>query len=313
MTKATEESNIPVKAPEEKLAKFEPAEVQEMKNDMANTDLGEVAKSRMLDIGYNHAYISYQTKFLTDLYKGGALPKGLDTVGKALMAAQAGYERGMSVIQSLNSFAFINGKLTFYGSEAIALVMKAGHIIKWGICNDEEATITIIRGDNESEITEQVTLRGLQAKNFKNLQNDNWKVWPGTMLKYRAFWNAAKFIVPDALNGVSIREVQEDEVIEGTVVNDQPQSKHSSLEEELEKPEPKKEPKKIIKKGRAKVQKEPEPVEEPIVEEIEQNPAEEETEQEKYDRLVEEEIKGTKLTVIEKMFMGKFEGQNNFK
>lgn len=145
--------------------------------------------------------------------QSGALPSSMNTAPKIMVALQAGKEMGLQPIEAVSSFYFVNGKVSMYGEMAIAQVVKAGHKIEWGDCNDKTATIKITRGDNKTSNTvtftmEMATTRGL------NKRGGPWVTAPDNMLRFKAFHACAKFIVPDALHGVSIKEVAEVEVIE---------------------------------------------------------------------------------------------------
>lgn len=183
--------------------------------------------------------------------ESGAMPKD-DNAPKVIMKLQAGYERGMSPIESVNSFYFVNGKLSIYGEAAIKQVIKAGHKVKWGECNAETATVTIERGDNGETATQTFTMEEAQARGYVS-KNAIYQKFPENMLRFRAFSMLAKFIVPDALSGVMIVEELQSagHVIEGEIEKEEtpekPEKKsrkkkeatpivHESLDEALKKP-----------------------------------------------------------------------------
>lgn len=141
--------------------------------------------------------------------QSGAMPKSMDTVPKVIVALQAGKEAGMQPLEAINSYYFVNGKVNIYGQMAIAQVMKAGHRIKWGVCDDKTATITIIRGDNKEEMTATFTME--MAKTRGLTSNAVYQKYPENMLKFKAFYQVANFLVPEALHGVKIKEITEAE------------------------------------------------------------------------------------------------------
>lgn len=154
-------------------------------------------------------------------YQAGALPKSLDSVPKMVMAIEAGREAGISPIQALNSFYIVNGRVTMFGETAIEQVLRYGHTVEWGKCDDDEANVTITRGDNKKSMTGRFTMdmakrRGLAGK------GGPWISAPDNMLKFKAFHSIAKFIVPDALRGISIKEIYETEVMEAEMVEEKP-------------------------------------------------------------------------------------------
>lgn len=184
--------------------------------------------------------------------QSGAMPKSMDTVPKVIVALQAGKEAGMQPIEAINSFYFVNGKVSIYGDMAIAQVLKAGHKIEWGKCDAETATVKIIRNDNGS--SNEVTFTMAMAKERGLTSNPVYKKYPENMLRFKAFHACAKFIVSDALHGVPIKEVEEAEYVEeikteqitaGKIVVPKPNAvpgvpvppQETSLEEALEAPE----------------------------------------------------------------------------
>lgn len=144
--------------------------------------------------------------------QSGAMPKSMDTAPKLIVALQAGREAGLQPLEAINSFYFVNGKVSLYGDMAISQVLKAGHKIEWGKCDDKTATVKITRGDNGA--SNEVTFTMQMAIERGLTSNGVYKKYPENMLRFKAFHSCAKFIVPDALHGVPIKEVEEAEAIE---------------------------------------------------------------------------------------------------
>lgn len=144
--------------------------------------------------------------------QSGAMPKTMDTAPKLMVVLQAGKEAGLQPLEAINSFYFVNGKVALYGDMAIAQVIKAGHKIEWSNCDDKSATIKITRGDNGA--SNEVTFTIQMAKDRGLMSNSVFTKYPENMLRFKAFWLCAKFIVPDALHGVKIKEIEEVEGIE---------------------------------------------------------------------------------------------------
>jgi len=142
----------------------------------------------------------------------GAMPKGIDTAPKLMVILQAGREAGLSPIESLNSLYFVNGKVAMYGEAVPLQVLRAGHEIEWGTCNAETATVTITRGDTGKSMTTTFTMADARSRGYTN--NPIYQKYPENMLKWRALSMTAKFICPDALRGIGIKEEMEAEVIE---------------------------------------------------------------------------------------------------
>lgn len=273
--------------------------------------------------------------------ESGALPASIKNGHQMVMVIQAGFECGLQPIESLNSFYFVNGKISLFGEVAISMVRRAGHKIKWGTCNDITATCEITRCDTGESLEQTFTMkmaidRGLTKK------GGAWASAPDNMLKFKAFWACARFLVPDALHGVKGKEELED-IVEGVVVSDmkpeqvkeinQPnkiESPRKSLEEALNEPTPEVEEEKPKKVKKVK-EVEPEKVEEVKPEEVKTEPKEEvKTESEsqrrmregmekgkaeaqeqsdkkaRYDSLIDKELNGEELTAEEIVFCNNF-------
>lgn len=162
-----------------------------------------------------------------------AMPQSIKNAAQAIMVMQAGYEAGMQPIESLASFAPINGKMTMYGDALIAKVIQAGHTIEWGDCDERSATVTITRKDTGKSMTETYKLEEAKASGL--LGKDNWQKFPKRMLKYKVFAEVAHFFVADALRGLDLREIVESETLPIEVVKEVPKE---ATEAQVINPEP---------------------------------------------------------------------------
>ena len=147
--------------------------------------------------------------------QSGALPESISNAPRLIMVFQAGFEAGLKPLEAINSFYFVNGKLSMYGDTVISQVQRAGHIVEWGTCDADTATVTITRGDNKKSLTQTITMAIAKTRGWnmgKNGEKDVWKKYPENMLRYRAFGMCARFIVPDALRGIAIKEEIEGEI-----------------------------------------------------------------------------------------------------
>lgn len=153
-----------------------------------------------------------------------ALPATLDNAPKVAMVLQAGFEAGLKPIQALNSFYFVNGRIAMFGDVAIQQVIKAGHTVRWGVyiddegnekkmpCNEKQASVTIVRGDNQETMSAHLTLEEAKANGVYK-DTAPWRSHTGNMLKYRVFSRVSHFLTPDALNGIGIGDVQNDDEV----------------------------------------------------------------------------------------------------
>jgi len=166
--------------------------------------------------------------------KSNALPATMDNTPKVVMALQAGYEMGLTPIQSLNSFYFVNGKLSLYGSIVIQRILRYADI-EW-IQNDKKAAeVKITRRDNGASMTGKFTIDQAREKGLIT-ERSAWKKWPERMLRYKAIGDIAAFIVPEALSGLVVGgdlETVEYEVKSGEISNDQSQAVLGKKKNEL--------------------------------------------------------------------------------
>lgn len=153
------------------------------------------------------------TAMANTFISSGAVPASIQNAAQMIMVFQAGYEAGMQPVEALNAFYIVNGKITMYGDAVTSQIIKAGHTVEWGDCDSEKAEVTITRGDNGKSMTGKFTIDMAQKKGLfttaKGGENVFWKKYPENMLKYKALGLIVDFIVPDALRGVSVKEVIE--------------------------------------------------------------------------------------------------------
>ncbi len=167
-----------------------------------------VDQAKLQSIDYmNPVRWEMMNKIASTFMQSGALPSTIKNAPQLIMVMQAGFEAGLQPIESLNSFYFVNGKISMFGEMVIAQVRKAGHKVGWGICNAETATVTITRGDTGESLTNTFTMQ--MAKDRGMDRNDVYRKFPENMLKYRVFGMTARFICPEALHGVPIKEEME--------------------------------------------------------------------------------------------------------
>lgn len=155
---------------------------------------------------------SVMKEMAREFQQSGALPKNM-TVQQALMAIQAGREIGMMPVAALTYIAFVNGRATLFGDGAIMQVVRAGHKVEFTDCTDKTATCTITRKDDGRSMSATFTMDMAVKRGF-TAKGGPWVTAPENMLKFKAFHMIAKFIVPDALHGMGVYEVEAAELDE---------------------------------------------------------------------------------------------------
>ena len=165
--------------------------------------MNEIIRKNDIDKYFAPALWNTLTVMAQAFYQSKALPEGIDNPAKVLMVLQAGREIGLKPIESLQSFYFVNGKLTLYGQRQIAQVIKAGYRIDWGECNEETASVTISR-DDRGKYTAVFTAEEAEKRGLTKTKYGTKEVWAKhkkNMLMYKAFGEAARFFCPEALDG----------------------------------------------------------------------------------------------------------------
>lgn len=146
-----------------------------------------------------------------------AFPAAIQNTAQFMVRLQAGREIGLKPIESLKYLSLINGVISLWGDKAIEMVITAGHEVEWGKCDDKTATCKITRKDTKKSM--EATFTMAQAIERKLNTKEPWVKSPENMLKFKAFHMIAKFIVPDALHGMGIAEIDETEIPPPTVIN----------------------------------------------------------------------------------------------
>ncbi len=153
-----------------------------------------------------------------ELGKSKALPAFIQNNSQLAMVLLAGKESGMGVIESLNSYYIVNGKVTIYGQAVLIQLKRAGFSVKWGACDDKSATVTVIAPD-KSENTETFTIE--EAVKGGNTGNPVWQKYKKSMLRWKALAANVRFFCPEVLYGSYVKEdIEADstEVIEAETV-----------------------------------------------------------------------------------------------
>lgn len=134
------------------------------------------------------------------------MPKTINTTAKAIMVFQAGRELGIPPIKALNSFYFVNNKLSMYGPTVVERIRHWARI-EYGECNDKTATVTITRKDDGTSLSSTVTMADLDARGLTKTttgKKDTFLKHARTMLIYKAVGEIVRHIVPEAVGAFSV-------------------------------------------------------------------------------------------------------------
>lgn len=131
-----------------------------------------------------------------------ALPNTIKNGSQLAMVLMAGYESGMTPMESINSYYIVNGKVTIWGQALIRQLRKGGWSIEWNESTEDKATVTIKKGRDKATETytfDEAVSAGLTSK-------DTWKKYPTEMLRHKAIARAVRFTCPEVLNGHYVTE-----------------------------------------------------------------------------------------------------------
>jgi hypothetical protein len=123
----------------------------------------------------------------------------------------AGREVGLSPMQAINSFYFVNGKLGMMTQAMAALIKKSGkydyQILSQNI---EGCTIAFFKINGEKEKLGESTFDKKMAAGAGIINKDVWKNYPINMYFNRALANGARWYCPDAISGFyTVEELQD--------------------------------------------------------------------------------------------------------
>jgi hypothetical protein len=124
----------------------------------------------------------------------------------------AGKELGLSPIQSLNSFFFVNGKIGISAQTMGALVKKSGKYDYKIISHDEnQCTLEFFRLGEKNESLGQSTFTIKDAARAGIVNGAAWKNYPKNMVFARALMNGVRWFCPDSVSAFlyTVEELQD--------------------------------------------------------------------------------------------------------
>lgn len=149
-----------------------------------------------------------QIEALTNkLVDSKALPSSIVNAPQLMMVFLAGYEAGMSPMQSLSSYYIVSGKVTIYGDAVMRQLKLAGYKVRWGEVTEKSATVTIIAADGDTH-SESFTWE--DAVTAKLTSKDNWIKYPKDQLRWKALGRAVRFFCPEVTGGFYMKEEAQD-------------------------------------------------------------------------------------------------------
>ena len=134
--------------------------------------------------------------------------------GDIVIAADMGAHFGLSMMQSLQSIAVINGRPTMWGDAVLAIVISSPVYESHDELEPAEALKAgkgrcTAKRKGQPAITRTFSME--DAKTAHLLSKDTpWQTYPGRMLQMRARSCALRDAFPDVLKGIGVREEVED-------------------------------------------------------------------------------------------------------
>lgn len=203
--------------------------------------------SRLEDSLFAPALFPHYQKVAETLSKSAVIPTAYRGKPEDIFVAMAmGYQLGFPVEQSLQDVAVINGRPCLWGDGLLSLVLNHpecksikeepiynGQVVIGYIC-------TVIRKGHEPH-SKSFTMQDAERAGLLK-KGGVWSAYPERMLQMRARSLALRDKFADALRGLRIAEIEQDDekVIEGEIVNvTSPTSQVDKLKEQLLKGMPK--------------------------------------------------------------------------
>lgn len=153
----------------------------------------------------------------------GMIPKQyVGAPAKILAAVLKGRELGIDAMASLNAFHVVEGKPVASSEFWGARIAQAGYRIEWVEATDQRAVVRLTARDGRAPHVETWTIEMAQRAGLTGKQN--WKGYPGAMLKARAIVSAGRAYAPEVMFGASLPdEVEEVRDVEAVVRVEQAQ------------------------------------------------------------------------------------------
>lgn len=182
----------------------------ETKTSQAGTELEPKTNPAELSVAENwKAKLTYAKT----LANAGLIPEVYQkNPGNVLVAVEYGQALGIDPIIAMNQITVVNGGVSMEAKLMMALVRKAGHIIR--VEGDKHAaTCTIIRADDPG-YEAKVTWDEAKAKQAGLWGRGHWSKNPELMLRYRAAAENIRLTCPEVLAGINYTPEEVSEIRE---------------------------------------------------------------------------------------------------
>jgi len=144
-------------------------------------------------------------RFARAIAASGLAPKGLDKPEAILVVLQMGAEVGLAPMQSLQSIAAPNGRLSIYGDAALALVRVSGLLEHYAQEQVEGGWRVTVKRRGEPPISATFTLVDARRAGLLGKAGP-WSQYPDRMCLWRARGFALRDGFGDVLRGMRLAE-----------------------------------------------------------------------------------------------------------
>ncbi len=154
-------------------------------------------------------------EFAETAVTSGSAPKNMNT-GQAMMAIQAGLERGLGPLGGLQACVVINGVLSWRGWAAKGLIQQSGLLVPGTLRTWHEGNLDGPKAEAVGYASAQRKgydkpfVRTFSVKDARKAglwtKSGPWTTRPGNMLEWRAIGDMARFEFPEILGGIPIAD-----------------------------------------------------------------------------------------------------------
>lgn len=136
------------------------------------------------------------------LVRTGFLPVAFKTAEQVVAVVLSGRELGIPPMQALRGIHIIQGTPALKPELMLGLCIQRvpGFTFRWSVCDEKRATFVATRPGLAEPYTSVFTMEDAQRAGLAG--KDNWKHYPGNMLRWRACANALHAVCPDVLVGI---------------------------------------------------------------------------------------------------------------
>lgn len=174
-----------------------------------------------------------------ELFRSGLFPQTRNKYG-TLAIIEYGRELGLRPVVALQTMSVIKGRICIESKAMLALAIEKG--IKYKVLEKTSKVSRVeFKRDGFDAHTESFTIEDARAKGF--LTKENWKMYPEEMCFWRCVSKGLRAYAPDIIMGLyTIDEMgdavddepEEEEVLEGEVVEEEAQEPQIEVVEEEE-------------------------------------------------------------------------------